>query len=86
MRTHICSTCGLVLDRDKNAARNIQWAGQARRGAVRLPAVLEREAPSRSGWGACHYHEDASRDQGKRPRVLITAATLATAGGPAARG
>jgi putative transposase len=32
VRTHVCTTCGLVLDRDENAARNIQWAGQALRG------------------------------------------------------
>jgi len=34
MRTHSCPSCGLVLDRDENAARNIQWAGQALRGVV----------------------------------------------------
>jgi putative transposase len=32
VRTHVCTSCGLVLDRDENAARNIQWAGQALRG------------------------------------------------------
>jgi putative transposase len=32
VRTHICPTCGLALDRDENAARNILWAGQALRG------------------------------------------------------
>ncbi|HEV8190120.1 MAG TPA: transposase, partial [Ktedonobacterales bacterium] len=31
VRTHACPSCGLVLDRDENAARNIQWAGQALR-------------------------------------------------------
>ncbi len=30
VRTHICTTCGLVLDRDENAAWNILRAGQAR--------------------------------------------------------
>jgi putative transposase len=34
VRTHICPNCGLVLDRDENAARNILWAGQALRGVV----------------------------------------------------
>ncbi len=34
VRTHACTSCGLVLDRDENAARNIQWAGQALRGVV----------------------------------------------------
>jgi putative transposase len=30
VRTHVCPSCGLVLDRDLNAAHNILWAGQAR--------------------------------------------------------
>jgi putative transposase len=30
VRTHVCPVCGLVLDRDENAARNILRAGQAR--------------------------------------------------------
>ncbi len=30
VRTHICPSCGLVLDRDENAAINILRAGQAR--------------------------------------------------------
>ncbi len=34
VRTHVCTSCGLVLDRDENAARNMQWAGQALRGVV----------------------------------------------------
>ncbi len=34
VRTHICTTCGLVLDRDEHAAKNIERAGQALRGAV----------------------------------------------------
>ena len=32
VRTHICPSCGFVLDRDEKAARNIQRAGQALRG------------------------------------------------------
>jgi putative transposase len=46
VRTHVCTSCGLVLDRDENAARNIQWAGQALRGVVALAAAANREAPS----------------------------------------
>jgi putative transposase len=34
VRTHVCPACGLVMDRDENAARNILWAGQALRGVV----------------------------------------------------
>jgi putative transposase len=32
VRTHVCPSCGLILDRDENAARNVQRAGQALRG------------------------------------------------------
>ena len=45
MRTHVCTNCGRVLDRDENAARNIQWAGQALRGVVALAAARNRESP-----------------------------------------
>ncbi len=38
VRTHVCTSCGLVLDRDENAARNIQWAGQALRGLATIVA------------------------------------------------
>ena len=34
VRTHVCPACGLVLDRDENAAKNIFRAGQALRGVV----------------------------------------------------
>ncbi len=40
VRTHVCPSCGLVLDRDANAARNIFRAGQARQGAVAVAAAL----------------------------------------------
>ena len=46
VRTHVCPRCGLVLDRDENAARNIQWAGQALRGLAGVPAGTNREAPA----------------------------------------
>ena len=46
VRTHICPSCNLILDRDENAARNIQWAGQALREAAGIPAALNREAPA----------------------------------------
>jgi putative transposase len=32
VRTHVCTHCGLILDRDANAARNILWRGQRLRG------------------------------------------------------
>jgi putative transposase len=34
VRTHVCTTCGLILDRDANAALNILWRGQCLRGLV----------------------------------------------------
>ena len=40
VRTHVCTTCGLVLDRDENAAKNIQWRGQRLRGLAGLPAGM----------------------------------------------
>ena len=43
VRTHVCTTCGLVLDRDENAARNIQWRGQRLRGVLALAGALNRE-------------------------------------------
>jgi len=44
VRTHVCTSCGLVLDRDENAARNIQGAGQALRGLAGIPAGMNRES------------------------------------------
>jgi putative transposase len=38
VRTHVCPCCGLVLDRDENAAQNILRAGQARQ------ALTQRDA------------------------------------------
>jgi transposase len=40
VRTHVCPSCGLVVDRDANAALNILRAGQTRQGAVALAAVV----------------------------------------------
>ncbi len=42
-RTHVCTSCGLVLDRDENAARNIIWLGQRLRGLAGIPAGMNRE-------------------------------------------
>ena len=40
VRTHVCPACGLVLDRDTNAALNILRAGQARQGALAVAGVM----------------------------------------------
>jgi putative transposase len=42
VRTHVCTNCGLILDRDLNAARNIQWRGQRLRGLAGVPAGTNR--------------------------------------------
>jgi putative transposase len=34
VRTHVCPSCELILDRDENAARNIQWLGQSLQGLM----------------------------------------------------
>jgi putative transposase len=43
VRTHVCTNCGLIVDRDENAARNIQWRGQRLRGVPALAGALNRE-------------------------------------------
>jgi putative transposase len=43
VRTHVCTNCGLILDRDENAALNIQWLGQSLRGVPALAGALNRE-------------------------------------------
>jgi putative transposase len=39
VRTHICPSCGLVMDRDENAALNIRRAGQARQARMQRDAA-----------------------------------------------
>jgi putative transposase len=43
VRTHVCTHCGLILDRDENAARNILWRGQRLRGVPALAGAMNRE-------------------------------------------
>jgi transposase len=43
VRTHVCTRCGQVLDRDENAASNILWRGQRLRGLAGMPAGGNRE-------------------------------------------
>jgi putative transposase len=43
VRTHVCTNCGLILDRDLNAAKNMLWLGQRLRGVAGLPAEMNRE-------------------------------------------
>ena len=43
VRTPVCTNCGLMMDRDEYAARNIQWRGQRLRGVPALAGALNRE-------------------------------------------
>jgi putative transposase len=43
VRTYVGPHCGLILDRDENAARNIQWRGQRLRGLAGMPAGVNRD-------------------------------------------
>ena len=43
VRTHACPSCGLVLDRDEHAPRNIQGRGQRLRGAPAVAGATNRE-------------------------------------------
>jgi putative transposase len=43
VRTRVCTRCGLILDRDENAPRNILWLGQSLRGLAGMPAGMNRE-------------------------------------------
>jgi putative transposase len=43
VRTHVCTNCGLMMDRDKNAAKNILWRGQRLRGVPALAGATNRE-------------------------------------------
>jgi putative transposase len=44
VRWHACPECGTSLHRDHNAAKNIEWAGQARRGGAALATSENRES------------------------------------------
>ena len=43
VRTHVCTSCGLILDRDENAAINIQWLGQSLRRVPASAGAMKRE-------------------------------------------
>ncbi len=43
VRTPVCTNCGLILDREENAARNIHWRGQRLRGVPAMAGALNRE-------------------------------------------
>jgi putative transposase len=43
VRTHVCTNCGLILDRDLNAASNMLWLGQRLRGVPAVAGAMNRE-------------------------------------------
>ncbi len=46
VRTHVCTTCGLVLDRDENAAQNILASGRAGPSGANVGGCTERSLRS----------------------------------------
>jgi putative transposase len=48
IRTHVCTRCGYIADRDENAARNILHAGRCVLARTE-PSLREREGPEQSG-------------------------------------
>jgi putative transposase len=45
VRTHVCTSCGLVLARDENAALHSKRLGQSLRGVVAVAAAVNRASP-----------------------------------------
>ena len=43
VRTPVCTSCGLVMDRGEHAARNIPWRGQRLRGVPAVAGAMNRE-------------------------------------------
>jgi putative transposase len=56
VRTHVCSNCGVMLDRDENAALNILASGRAGPSGANVGGCTVRSlrSPRRKAWGACH--------------------------------
>jgi hypothetical protein len=80
VRTHICTNCGLILDRDANAALNIQWRGQRLRGVPAVAGALNREPvglePVRSVRCSPRVKAGDSRDRrGRRPSGMCATPT-----------
>jgi putative transposase len=46
VRTHVCTTCGFILDRDENAARNILESGRAGPSGANVGGCTERSLRS----------------------------------------
>jgi putative transposase len=61
VRTHVCTNCGLVLDRDENAAKNRERAGQALRGGVAVAAAEHRESARALAFAECQRYASACR-------------------------
>ena len=63
MRTHICPSCGLVLDRDWNAARNILSA------ALEYLAALRTAGQAETGSGSPERNASGQTTAGGRKRL-----------------
>jgi len=61
VRVHRCPDCGLVLDRDVNAARNILTAGRAVRGGAPPARGQRRSAKSKSSRKPEHTASEMAR-------------------------
>ena len=62
VRVHRCPDCGLVLDRDVNAAKNVLTAGRAVQGAAVPARTRRRSAKSKSPRGSEHTGIVVARD------------------------
>lgn len=62
VREHRCQDCGLVLDRDHNAAINILAAGRAAQGAATPARVRRRSAKSKSSRKPEHTASETARE------------------------
>jgi hypothetical protein len=85
LRTHVCTNCGLILDRDEHAAKSLHWRGQRLRGVLAMARALHRAPvelePPRSVSSIyldkCHcavYEFDISKCGAHRGRTLRIAA------------
>jgi len=61
MRTHVCPRCGLVLDRDWNAALIILWAG--------LTWLAAHRTAGQAGTGSGAPEQNASGQTASTPRL-----------------